>query len=262
MSLLARAVNEARGVSPRIWPFYASVLGPQIVPLYEDRPMFESLKSHVRVTGSRFAESPADADVLLAINCPGKVMQESFVSEKELDLSYTSYRNLSDFCQRIVEYLEAGKCVALCDSAFANGGDAQCISYLDRFGALDRLAAYAGWNTNCNTLGTVLAQALVGRDHDEVVRNTCYRIIEDVFYQAQVRPQVVAEDLPARGLGYYDFKGQESSISELIRDRLQARYDAMELAQHFPLSIELVYMPWHRMFEIGMEIGGAACEKK
>ena len=138
MSLLARAYNEAVGYSPRVWPFFASVLGPQIIPLYEDRPMMESLKSHVRVTGARLADSPQEADLLLAINCPGKVMQESFVPESEKDLSYTSYRQLFDFTHRIAEYLAEGRRVALCDSAFANGGDVQCIRYLDRLGRAAR----------------------------------------------------------------------------------------------------------------------------
>lgn len=258
MSLLARAYNEAVGYSPRVWPFFASVLGPQIIPLYEDRPMMESLKSHVRVTGARLADSPQEADLLLAINCPGKVMQESFVPESEKDLSYTSYRQLFDFTHRIAEYLAEGRRVALCDSAFANGGDVQCIRYLDRLGALQGLCAYAGWNTNCNTLGTVLAQALVGTNQDEIVRNTCYRIIEDVYYQALVRPRVVAEELPSLGLGYYDFADREELVADIIRADLQGRFDELGLARSCPTHIERVYMPWHRMFEIGMEIEGVA----
>lgn len=258
MSLLARACNEAAGRSPRVWPFFASVAGPHIVPLYEDRPMMESLKSHVRVTGARLADAPAEADVLLAINCPGKVMQEAFVPEHEKDLTYTSWRQLSDFTQRIAEYLADGRRVALCDSAFANGGDAQCVRYLDRLGVLGGLCAYAGWNTNCNTLGTVLAQALVGTNQGEIARNTCYRIIEDVFYQALVRPRVVAEELPALGLGYYDFKDREEQVAEIIRTELQERFDELDFARACPTRIGRVYMPWHRMFEIGMEIEGVA----
>lgn len=254
MSLLTRAWVEHEGLCPSIWPFYASVLGPTIVPNYEDRPMFESLKSHVRVVGAHFADVPSEADVILAINAPGKVMQESFVAPEEVDLTYTSYRNLADFTQRIAEHLARGRRVALCDSAFSNGGDRACIEQLDRLGVLGSLASYAGWNTNCNTLGTTLAQAIVGRPGQAATRNLYYRIIEDVFYQAEVRPAVVDRDLPAMGLSYYDFGDRQADVEELIRGELQQRFDALDLAREHPVRIESVYMPWRRMFEIGMEI--------
>lgn len=254
MSLLARAWVEHEGAAPRIYPFYASVLGPTIVPNYEDRPMYESLKSHVRVVGARFADVPAEADIMLAINAPGKVMQESFVDPAEVDLTYTSYRNLADFTQRIAEYLAEGRRVALCDSAFSNGGERALIEQLDRRGVLGELASYAGWNTNCNTLGTTLAQAIIGRPGAMATRNLCYRIIEDVFYQAEVRPQTVAETLPAWGLSYYDFGDRQAEVEEHIRRALSARYATLALAREHPVRIERVYMPWRRMFEIGMDI--------
>lgn len=67
-----------------------------------------------------------------------------------------------DFAYTIQEYIEQGYHVALCDSAFSNGGDIQLIEYLDELNLLDKLISYAGWNTNCNTLGTTLAQACLG----------------------------------------------------------------------------------------------------
>ena len=103
-------------------------------------------------------------------------------------------------------------------------------------------------------LGTTLAQAIVGRPGQAATRNLCYRIIEDVFYQAEVRPAVVDRDLPAMGLSYYDFGDRQADVEELIRGELQQRFDALDLAREHPVRIESVYMPWRRMFEIGMEI--------
>lgn len=252
LSLLARAYNEAMGEKPRIFPFYASVLGPTIVPNYEDRPMFESLKSHVRVVGARFAYSPEEADIILAINAPGKRMQEAFIDPGDVDITYTSYRQLGDFCERIAEFIEAGRRVAVCDSAFSNGGDRQLIERLDRMGVLDRLCSYAGWNTNCNTLGTTLSQAIIGTSR--LVDNLCYRIIEDVFYQSEVRPYVVDRVLPEMGVSYYDFKGKQDQVEERIKRELQERYDALLLAKRHPARIKRVFTPWQRMFEIGMDM--------
>lgn len=73
MSLFIRAYHEYYHLEPKVYPFYASVLGPTIVPKYEDRPMFESLKSHIRVCRAKMVDTPQEADLILAINSPGKL---------------------------------------------------------------------------------------------------------------------------------------------------------------------------------------------
>ena len=253
MSLLARAYNEYLNVEPKVYPFYSSVLGPTIVPKYEDRPMFESLKSHIRACKARIVDSAKEADIILAINSPGKVMQESFIDKNDLDITYTSYRNLLDFAHKIKDFINEGYKVALCDSAFSNGGDVQLIDYLDEMNILDSLVSYAGWNTNCNSLGTTLAQAFIGGIIN-TLNNLCYRIIEDVFYQSIVRKSVVENDLVSLGLSYYDFKDQQDTVENIIGQKLQSYYDSMRLAKKYPVIINKVYMPWRRMFEIGLEI--------
>ncbi|MDU7215123.1 DUF4127 family protein [Clostridium sp.] len=253
MSLLARAYNEYLNVEPKVYPFYSSVLGPTIVPKYEDRPMFESLKSHIRACKARIVDSAKEADIILAINSPGKVMQESFIDKNDLDITYTSYRNLLDFAYKIKDFINEGYKVALCDSAFSNGGDVQLIDYLDEMNILDSLVSYAGWNTNCNSLGTTLAQAFIGGIIN-TLNNLCYRIIEDVFYQSIVRKSVVENDLVSLGLSYYDFKDQQDTVENIIEQKLQSYYDSMRLAKKYPVIIKKVYMPWRRMFEVGLEI--------
>ena len=131
MSLFIRAYHEYYHLEPKVYPFYASVLGPMIIPKYEDRPMYESLKSHVRVCKAKLVNNPQDADVVLAINSPGKIMQEAFIDKNDLDVTYTSYRYLLAFAEQIQDYINSGYHVALCDSAFSNGGDLQLIEYLD-----------------------------------------------------------------------------------------------------------------------------------
>ena len=153
VTLLGRAFNEYNSTVPKVFPFYASTLGPQIIPLYEDRPMNESVKSHIRAVGGCWCDNSQEADLILAINAPGKIMQEA-AQQGNKDLTYSSGRNLQDFALRIRDYLAAGKKVVVADSAFANGGDLELIRFLNKLGVLGKLASYKGWNTNCNTLGT------------------------------------------------------------------------------------------------------------
>lgn len=252
LSLLTRAYHDFYQLKPKVYPYYASILGPTIIPNYEDRPMYESLKAHIRVCGGKIVHSPEIADFILAINAPGKIMQESFVDEQSKDITYTSYRQLLDFVYTIQEYIQDGYQVALGDSAFSNGGDFQLIQYLDELDLLDSLISYAGWNTNCNTLGTTLAQAFLGQNH--VMKNICYRIIEDVFYQSLVRKEVVDHDLVQLGLSYYDFKDQQDKVEQIILEKLQKHYNSLNISQKYPVIIKKINLPWKRMFEIGMEI--------
>jgi hypothetical protein len=235
LSLLTRAWHDYKGIEPKIYPFYSSVLGPSIVPLYEDRPMFESLKAHTRVCRTKLVTTPEAADFILAINSPGKFMQDTY--DEEFDISYTSCRNLLDFVLQIKDYLEAGKPVAVCDSAYCNGGDIQLIHYLDELDVLDKLISYAGWNTNCNTLGTTLAQACMGAN----LHNLLFRIIEDACYQAVIRHE--SSSSPAT-----------PETENSIKDKLQKYYETLNISKKHPVKIKNIYLPWKRLFEIGMEI--------
>jgi hypothetical protein len=250
LSLLTRAWHDFKNIEPKIYPYYASLLGPTIVPLFEDRPMYESLKAHVRVCKAKLVQSEQEADFILAINSPGKVPQDTY--DKEVDISYTSYRHLLDFVLQIKDYIEAGKPVAICDSAFCNGGDIQLIHYLDNLGILDKIISYAGWNTNCNTLGTTLAQACIGEGVN--LHNLIYRIIEDACYQTVIRHEITAVDLPELEVEKEDVSPKLSEVEDIIKDKLQSFYENLNIGKKHPITIKNIYIPWKRMFEIGMDI--------
>lgn len=261
-TLMARAFNDYHKRTLKIYPFFSSTLGPQIVPLYEDRPMGESLKYHIRAMGGEIVDTIAEAEVILAINSPGKVMEEAGNQDKAIDLTYSSHRNLFDFVMRIKTYIEKGYKVALCDSAFANGGDLDLIGYLDRLGLIDKLSDYAGWNTNCNTLGTVLSAStffLPINNEDEIdknklLENLIYRIIEDCFYQGRIRGRITEEFLSKEGLSYYSFMEKQSPVEEAIKEELLKEYNRLRVSSYYPVIIEKVTTPWRRMFEIGMDL--------
>lgn len=255
-SLLARCLNNYLNRVVKIYAFYSSTLGPSIVPLYEDRPMNESLKYHVRVCGGELIDNSNEADLILAINSPGKLMQEASDQVLDIDLTYTSYRNLLDFVYKIERYIKDGKKVILSDSAFANGGDLTLIDYLDRVGILSKLTAYAGWNTNCNTLGTVLSSGIysLNSNRESQIKHLLYRIVEDALYQANIRQRVINDYLPKNRLSYYNFNDKQDYVENTIKDLLLEEYNKLNIAKAFKIDINSVTTPWKRMFEIGMEI--------
>lgn len=254
-SLLIRAYNHSLCRQVKIYPMFASTLGSSLIPLYEDRPILESLKAHVRVCGAKLVNSKSEADLILAYNCPGNMMQESF-NQSERDLTYTSYRYLYDFVMNISELIAEGKKVIVCDSAYANGGDLQLLSYMDKLNLLDKIYGYAGWNTNCNSLGSVLAHGMFALDNDiaKQFHHLFIRYIEDGIYQPLVRKKINDELLPLWNLSYYDFKNRQSEVEAQIKDMLQREYDQWNVSKIHPYKIEQLYLPWKRMFEIGIEI--------
>ncbi len=160
-TLVTRAYLDYKGCSPKIYTFYSSTLGPQIIPDFEDRPLRESLKSHIEACGLTWTDNSQEARYILAYNTPGKVMVSASQQNKS-DATYHTYRNLLTFTLEIQEYLKEEKYVGICDSAYSNGGDLKLLKYLKMYDLLEDIYAYAGWNTNCNSLGTALS-ALVLR---------------------------------------------------------------------------------------------------
>ena len=101
-----------------------------------------------------------------------------------------------------------------------------------------------------NSLGTTFGPIFFWKNQ----KHLCYRIIEDVFYQTIVRKQIIDCDLIELGLSYYDFKDQQDIVENRILNQLQAYYDSLNMSHHYPVHIQRIWMPWKRMFEIGMEI--------
>ena len=55
MTLLARAVNEAHGIRPKIYVYYASAQGPFVTPSFEDRTVDATVKNQIHSTGCSLA---------------------------------------------------------------------------------------------------------------------------------------------------------------------------------------------------------------
>ncbi len=253
-TLVTRAYVDYYAMRPKIYAFYASTLGPAIIPLYEDRPMLETLKYHVRACGASLVQRAEEADFILAINAPGKVMQRAKEQHHNLDVSYTSYRNLNDFVLRIKSYLEDGYPLAVCDSAFGNGGDVSLIKRLDASHLLDTLLSYAGWNTNANTLGTVLADAILHFDQSvSDKKHLLHRYLEDVVYQSIVRQEVLAEVLPALGCEDYHLEKKMSQVCCAVQERLEKVYRTLHLSEKYNVQLTSVSLPWKRLFEVDFE---------
>jgi hypothetical protein len=292
--LLARYACRQSGFAPRVWPRYSSLQGAQTITSYEDRPMHEMLKAHLAPLGGCLAESPEQADLLLFVNAPAEgqgvadlqvlvarelaepdwavpVKQDKYYRLTRREMT-TPYRSIEEFVRAIGVALESRLPVALADVAFVNGSDLLLGQRLLQAQLAPRLAAYAGWNTAGNTLGTVLAQAVLAilmqrgtPTHEQQGAQAAFlfrRYLDDYFYQAVERTHLMFEDLPALGLapGMERLPDEDlEAVTMRLRKRLSAA--AGELRDCFvqaglvrDVSISKIGLPWQRLFEIAFDV--------
>ncbi|MBB6673300.1 DUF4127 family protein [Cohnella nanjingensis] len=163
-TLFARAFCELKGYQPEIYIRHASTSGPFSIPKYEDRSLGESLKAQIHAAGGFIGDHASEADFVLMVNSPPvgqHDMAETTTALADRHASYFSEVNLREFAEAIARYTAKGRMVALADVATCNGSDEPLMKLLSRWGLLPKIAAYAGWNTSGNTLGTVIAHAIV-----------------------------------------------------------------------------------------------------
>lgn len=159
----------------------------------------------------------------------------------------------------LVERVNEGKIVTIADNAYGNGGELQLIRMLDQSGLLNRVAGYAGWNTSANTLGTAIAEGV------DAYHNGCTpahndflmeRYVEDAGYCSLVRWQV-NDMLEKYGMNYFDVREQRGTVSNLVYDGLLFFIKDYMSSVAANIKLERVWMPWRRMFEIGLQVSYA-----
>lgn len=302
--LLARYACQRAGFAPKVWPRYSSVSGPTVVTSYEDRPIHELLKAHLGPLRGVVADSPEGADLVLFVNAPAtaqgwgayqwlvwqglEAIREQMPSEFQADLDsfvadeglritrremQTPRRSPEEFVCALLAALDSGRPVALADVAFVNGADLILGNLLLQHPQVVNLAAYGGWNTAGNTLGTVLAEASIrtlalgsGPTNEQQAAHFAFlflRFLDDYFYQARERTRCLVEDLPALGLspteGHLTDIGQAAAVEARVRDRLtRAAADLRHLFLRSGLLCEVhvdnVHLPWQRLFEVGFDV--------
>ncbi|MDO5400535.1 MAG: DUF4127 family protein [Eubacteriales bacterium] len=256
LTLLSRMVLSFEKKCPSVYLKYAATEAVHVIPAYEDRTLGETVKCHLLAAGCTAADTAAEADFILAIDCPAGDMKES-VMQPVRNGEYCVERNLTEFVLYLQRWVQRGKPVAVCDNAYANGGDLELIDLMDRLHLLDKVAGYAGWNTSANTLGTAIAQGVCclvfGNDRRQK-DFLMLRYVEDVGYCSVVRRYITEHRLEEMGMDYFNVRDQQGAMSREVRDRLGQfiQRQLPSLAGHIELT--QVKMPWRRMFEADLQV--------
>lgn len=256
LTLTSRMALHFAGKRPKVYVKYAATTAPTVIPLYEDRPLGESIKYQLLAAGCRLATSLSEADFVMPVSCPGSTMREAS-AQPVTEPGYAVERTLAEFILFIQDCLEEGRIVTLCDNAYANGGDLELLAMLDQSGLLDKLDGYAGWNTSANTMGTAIAEGVHVLLEGKTVSHLDFlalRYVEDMGYCGKVRGKVTADMLPQYGLNYFDAAEQRGLVSGLVKAELETfvQESMPSIAGH--IQITDTWMPWKRMFEVGLHV--------
>jgi hypothetical protein len=309
MLLLARYAAQRADFRPRVSIRYSGSGADQVITAYEDRPMTEMVKAHLGPLGGIVVPAPSDANLLLYVNAPAeeqgngpeqyvlglgeaKLAELTEETRKEvvayqrqphvagtLREMHTVRRDLPEFVRSLEDAVKQGYDCAVVDVAYVNAGDVALGALLLDLEALSQLAAYGGWNTAGNTLGCVLAQAVIRctqrrqaqpKELAAHVRFLFLRLLEDSEYMGRLRTQIMIEDQPRLGLlpTMSNVGDKYTAVLAIVEERLQRA--AVELARKRftrqsiaggesriminSVTVCDVSLPWQRLFDLTFDV--------
>lgn len=233
------------------------------IPSYEGQAMISTLTQQIVAAGGKLLDESEEGDAILLVNnFSGDYQQEATQQPSSGDTSIYSIFNTY-----IDKAIAQSKAIGFCDNRYANGGDRYFVSYMVEKTANYRFqfATYAGWNTDGNTIGTVVSNTILLHLFPQSTSSTSkqanakfnsLRLLEDYYYQADYR-QVLSS--------YVDqITNTEENSSNLTPDLsfyerfsfklLSARYDDINQLFLLPFTLNSIYYPWNRTFEIGFNV--------
>lgn len=186
-ALTARMINYKRGHVPCVFVHYADERMKDNIASFEDRPIHQAVATQIMAVGARQMDAPDEADVILVVSPPFERIGDRDPHWRAHDVQQRREALLPTVMQ-IARWQAANRRVAVADVAFPNGAEPTLVELLFEQVDIAQLAAFGGWNTAGNTLGSVLGAACVPCDDDHARRIAlAHHLLEDWGYQSLVR---------------------------------------------------------------------------
>lgn len=207
---------------------------------YEDRPLMESIAAQLGAVGARAVPAVEDADVVLAVHTQGTKQ-----GDWAMGIELTAHVPIPEpWLATLDRIRERQQPLALADLAYANGGNPRLFEQ-----GMPLPDAYAGWNTASNTLGSVLAQCVLGRgrlQHLPSRRALSLRLLEDLLYQAQIR-QVLRSRMD-------ESRCTISELQQAAKDLMVPASRRFAKAHGLSHCVADLSLPWGRSFEVDLHL--------
>jgi hypothetical protein len=249
MVLVAAALARGARWTPHVAVIYSTPTGAQVQDPLEFAPISAAIDDLIAGCGG--VHDDVNPDLWLYVRVPGTPAGRD-------DAFYAAVQRATT----------AGKSVALADLSFLEPTFASQASFAQRLlagGVASRLDAYSSWNTNANTVGTALAEAVAagaGRRtgtynflaHREF---TFDRIVDDVGFHTVVRPEL-NRTLDAQGVSDHTYLLPDVAAPvAALNDALLWQQAEAILPQLYPgdhIAAMRITLPWNRTFETEIQV--------
>ncbi|KYZ77350.1 hypothetical protein AXX12_04260 [Anaerosporomusa subterranea] len=263
LTLLGRLANENKSPT-RVFVEYSSPDAPHVVMPFMSHSVSTTVTEKIKLIHAVEVESAQQADFILFVH---------------IGRQNSSPYSLKSSAQRLKHLVNSGQPVALVDLAENFYARQTLLPYaIDADVRVDRLAAYAGWNTTSNSIGTAVTQAALYisnqttdpanllRLHYDNLTFLAARFLDDWHYLKEIQPQI-DQRLRASGTDPYNLQIQREKTEILIRREMTERTRSV-LRQVFNKPMYLpgftqpflitqidnsIHLPWDRTFEIKIE---------
>lgn len=268
--LLTRYYLQQSSWQPKVYLHYASPKAEGADMPYMAVCVGAALRNQLKLMGASEASTPDSADLICYINCGNDDFRPSAKQAQELQ-----------------QMLDQDYKVALIDSSANFEAEELLLPQLLAHNVqINKLAAYAAWNTFSNSSGTALAQGLLfcGRlrqlqtacaDTERLaalfaanLNFTAERILEDYYYQKLVHPQL-RQKLEAFGINPVELDSEDKTATEqYIQGKLSLQaykllHDNLGRTPFYQQNSHSYYLrdltvgaklPWARIFEVELQV--------
>ena len=247
MALIASALARNAHWQPRVAVRYSTPEGAQYQDPLEYTTIGTTIDRLIALCGG--VRDDANPAIVLYVHLPNaSALDDAFLASMKTDL-------------------DAGRSVALVDLSFEGGYDQQASFIRELFaaGIASRLDAYAAWNTDANSTGTALAEAIAAgagrRTHryDALAHRTFtfMRFVDDGDFHDSVRP-AINDWLSAAGVTDHTLLAPDVAAEASARTRAllwsQAQATLEALYPDLHIAAMTIELPWDRTFEVAIDV--------
>lgn len=249
MALVAQALARGIGWTPRIAVLYSMPNGARYNDPLEFAPISNVIESLIRLCGGVQVQTAPDLTLYVRVPDTDALHDQALLDQMSAEVT-------------------AKRSVAFADLTFLSGSFVPQSAFaqnLMQVGIAGKIDAYASWNTNANTVGTALAEAIaagVGRRagsynalaHAEFTLN---RYIDDYAFHDYVRPDL-NDELNLRGVKDHTLLLPGDAMRADQRNRAALWRRALDvLAAVYPQYEDsglTITLPWDRTFETEIDL--------
>jgi hypothetical protein len=255
LPLLSRLVLGTKRIP--VYIVYRFPEARRLIPSFEGQALEESVEQQVLAAGGVIVDNPNKAACILYVN---NFSDKQLFAGTQIERRAEEKISLENLLLKSGITIKKGKIYILADNRYYNGSDVQFIDSIFSGKINPDQIAYAGWNTSGNTLGSAIAMGLLrsGINQTKFVSQRYKkllwsRFIEDWAYMVEGREEL-KKDMKQRNINAFAETALEKEYESRMKSFLNSKAGIVNTFLRTDYSVNRVFFPWHRHFEIGFEI--------